>query len=442
MAVTTNVREMPAYVKSSLFLRLFLCIALLSVAAPARADLAAEAELIASSWSAHAEMAKRLPPTFLEHGRVQTISLPPSAFDETTDSCTTVAFLTERSTDFIVRPEPMGTPKRRPRATEAQRSIAGVVTLVRCGKEKASLGRLSVELRVARAALEVIVAEGRAPMPSLTSLLPDRATGPLAPLIDAGPQLPLDPLDVRAKRAATRARRSGASLVRQASLAPDFHGAGFELLELAEGCHRLELFAEPAEFGPIDLDAEARDAVTERVLARDRSESADARLELCVGAPSAVKLVFAGAQGSSEILLSDAVFPLPNGLPSTWGPRARAGMAAALRRRHVRDLPHAPTATWLGIAGPTRVPVELDPGSCYLAVAAATRGDLRYMTLAAHVDGRTALDSNAGWIDGTVVAFCAEKEPRAALEVDARGLAVGWVLSLWKVGSVTLGEER
>ena len=441
MAVIAAVREMPAYVESPLLLRLCLCIALLLTTAPARADLASEAELIASSWSAHAAKTKRLAPVFLEYGRVQTIALPPSAFDQTTSSCTTVAFLTERSTDFVIRLDPIATPKRR-RATEAQRSVAGAVTLVRCGEEKASLARASVELRVARAALEVVVAEGTAPMPSLTTLLPDRATGPLAPLVDAGPQLPLDPLDIRAKRAETRARRAGASYVRRTTLRPDFHGSGLELLELAEGCHVIELFAEAAELGPIDLDAEARDVVTERVLARDRSESADARLELCVGTPSAVKLVFAGAQGAVEVLMSDALYPLANGLPSTWGPRARAGMAAALRRRQVRDLPHAPEASWLGIAGPTRVPVELTPGSCYLAVAAAARGDLRYMTLAAHVDGRTALDSNAGWVDGTTVGFCAEKRGRAALEVDARGLGVAWVLSLWKVGSVTLGEER
>jgi len=186
MAVIAAVREMPAYVESPLLLRLCLCIALLLTTAPARADLASEAELIASSWSAHAAKTKRLAPVFLEYGRVQTIALPPSAFDQTTSSCTTVAFLTERSTDFVIRLDPIATPKRR-RATEAQRSVAGVVTLVRCGEEKASLARASVELRVARAALEVVVAEGTAPMPSLTTLLPDRATGPLAPLVDAGP---------------------------------------------------------------------------------------------------------------------------------------------------------------------------------------------------------------------------------------------------------------
>ena len=442
MAVTANVREKPASVTSSLLLRVCLLLALLLIAAPAQADLASEAELVASTWSANATRAQRLPPLFLEYGRVQTISLPRSAVDGTTPTCTTVAFLTERSTDFLVRLDAVAAPKRRPRATDAQRSVAGVASLVRCGEEKAQLARLSVELRVARAALEVVVGEGTGPMPALTAVLPDRATGPLAPLIDAGQQLPLDPLDVRAQRAESRARRAGASLVRRSALSPSFHGSGAELLELAEGCHLIELFGEAAEFGPIDLDAEARDAVTERVLARDRSESPDARLELCVGTRSAIKLVFAGAQGATEVLLSDAIFPLPRGLPSTWGPRARAGMAAALRRRHVRDLPHPPDATWLGIAGPTRVPVELTLGSCYLAVVSAARGDLRSMTLAAHVDGRTALDSNGGLLDGTAVAFCAEKSERAALEVDARGLGVAWVLSLWKVGTVTLGEER
>lgn len=419
-----------------------LSLALLALAPSARADLASEADLVAATWAAEAGRAERMRPVFLEYGRLRTLSLPTSAYDESSPSCTSVALLTERSTDFVVRLDPIARPKQRATPSEVKRSAAGAVTFVRCGPEKAALARLSVELRVARAALEVIVAEGVTPAPPIATVLPDRATGPLAPLPDPGPQRPLEPLDIRVARAEARVKRASASEIRKSRLTPDAHGAGYEILQLDEGCHRIELFPEQMGPGYLDLDAEARDVATERILARDRSDSPDARLELCVGAPSPVKLAYAGARGSSEVVLTDAIFPLPEGVPGTFGPRARAGMAAALRRRQVVALKYQPDSVWLGVAGPTSIPIEVEPGACYLATVAATRGELRYVSLSAHVDARTAFDSNAGLFDGTAVAFCVESRSRAMLEVDARGLSIAWAMGLWKLGRIGLGEER
>lgn len=432
-------RETPKLVPS--LLRSLILLALLALASPARADLASEAELVAKVWRAQTGKAERLSPQFLEYGRTKAISLPKSA-SEKQGLCTSVAFLTERSTDFIVRMDPALRPKQKPLAGEASRSNAGMVQLVRCGEERASLAQLFVELRVARGALEIVVAEGEARAVPIASILPERAPGLLAPLPDAGPSPRLEALDLRLRRAAERAGRAGASKIAPSSLNADYDGVGFDVLRLEEGCHRVELFAEQVGEAHVDIDAEARDAATERLLARDRSDSPDARLEFCLGAPSAIQLSFMGSRGSSEVWLTDAVFPIPRGLPAEWGPRVRAGMAAALWRRKVSALETSPESSFLGGSTGTRIPVELSPGGCYLAIISAARGDLRYLSLSAHLDGRTTFDSTAGIYDGTALAFCAENDRRALLEVDARGLSIAWVLGLWRVGSVIVGEER
>ena len=59
-------------------------------------------------------------------------------------------------------------------------------------------------------------------------------------------------------------------------------------LDLEPGCHRLEIFAPDVRnaHGPrrrrLDVDAEIRNE-DEELLARDRTEAPDARLETCVG---------------------------------------------------------------------------------------------------------------------------------------------------------------
>ena len=46
-----------------------------------------------------------------------------------------------------------------------------------------------------------------------------------------------------------------------------------------------------------------------------------------------VGLLFAGAPGPVQVRWVDQVFPIPKGVPTIWGARARAGLAAALWRR-------------------------------------------------------------------------------------------------------------
>lgn len=421
--------------------RLLVTAALLAFAPWARADLASDAERVASSW-APSGSATRLAPVFLEYGRLKAIALPPSAYDAASPSCASVALLTERSTDFVARVDPIDMPKHRSSAPRAERSTSGLVEISRCGKEKAALARLSVELRVARGAMEIIVAEGARRAAPVTQILEERASGPLARLTDAGPKPSLEPLETRLARAEGRARREGAASIRTMPTSPGIDGRGVENLHAEAGCHTIELFAEAHNASSLDLDAEVRDLGTERILARDAGDSPDARLDFCVGARSSLQVSYRGAPGAERILLSSAASPIPTGIPEAFGPRARAGMAAALRRRRVPSTGASPPSSFLGVTGPTKIPVELEPGACYLAAVTASRGEMRFLTLSAEVDGKTSFDSNVGLFDGTAVSFCAERGPHALLEVDARGRAVAWVLSVWKTGSITLGEAR
>jgi hypothetical protein len=411
-----------------------LALTVLSLTRPAQADLAADADELARRWAASGKETTRLPPVFLEHGRSQPVHLPESAFDAKGATCTTLAFLTGRSTDFVVKIDPIISPKHHLSGGRFERSIAGAVLLTECGPGRAALARLSVELRVARSALETVIAVGNGPAPLIAEALPERASGPVAAPADPGPRSQLEPLASRARHAEERVRNMGANGVRVETFTADPDGSGHETLRLDEGCHRLELFADLLGKHPIDLDAELRESSSERLVARDRSDAPDVRLDLCTGATMGTDLLFAGAPGAVHVLLMDAVFPLPKGVPTMWGTRARAGIAAALWRRRLPAIEADPVEQRLGVAGVTTVPIAIQPGSCYVATVSTMRGDPRSVALSAKVDTRVAFDANAGLIDSAAVAFCSGGAEKARLEVEVRGSAVAWLLDIWQMG--------
>jgi len=416
-------------------------LALLSHEKAARADIDADAEELARRWREAGLEVTRLPPMFLEHGRPRPLRVPASALD-VKPGCTTVAFLTGRSTDFAVRVEPFATPKHQAARGHIERSIAGAVLLAQCGASREALERVVIELRVARSALETVVAVGARSAPAIAESLPQRASGPIAPLADPGPRSGLEPLTGRARQAEQRAKTSGASGVRVQTLAAERDGSGREALRLEEGCHRIEMFAELLGKRPVDLDAELRETTTERLVARDRSDAPDVRLDVCAGATMGVELLFAGAPGAVPVMLLDAVYPLPKGVPTTWGARARAGLSAALWRRKVPPIDERAIEQRLGVAGVTSVPIPIEPGSCYVAAIGTIRGEPRSITLTARVDTRVAFDSNAGLADGAAVAFCSAGDDRAWLEAEVRGSAVAWVLEVWQLGRRPFDEGR
>jgi hypothetical protein len=409
--------------------------------ASAAADLSVDAEELARRWQDKDRVATRLSPMFLEHGSPRAVRLPDAAFGGAGEACTTIGFLAPRSADFIVRVDPIVTPKHHPTGGRIERSSAGVVMMSECGVGRASLSRLSIELRAARGAVETIVALGKGGAPAIAIALPERASGPVAPFADPGPRSAIEPLAARLRRGEQRARAAGAAGVKVQTFNADNDGSGREVVRVEEGCHRIELFADLLPQHPMDLDAEMRESATERLLARDRSDAPDARLELCAGATLGADLVFAGAPGPVHVTMLDANFPLPRGAPTTWGARARAGMAGALFRHRVAAIESDPVEQRLGVAGLTSFPLFIEPGGCYLAALGVTRGEPRLLALSAKVDSRVAFDSSAGIAEGASVGFCSVDSEVVRFDVEVRGSAASWVLAVFELGSRPMGGE-
>jgi hypothetical protein len=327
-------------------------------------DLAADADELARQWQDKGRVATRLAPMFLEHGLPRAVRLPDGAFGGAIEGCTTIGFLAPRSADFIVRVDPVVTPKHHPTGGRIERSSAGVVMMSECGIGRASLARLSIELRAARAAVETVVALGEGSAPAVAAVLPERAGGPVAPFADPGPRSATEPLGVRVRHAEQRAHAAGAAGIKVQTFVADNDGSGHEVVRLEEGCHRVEVFADLLPKHPMDLDAEMRESSTERLLARDRSDAPDARLEFCAGSSMGADLAFAGAPGPVHVTLLDGFFLLPHGAPTMWGARARAGMAQAFFRHRVAPIESDPVAQRLGVAGLTSFPLPIEPGGC------------------------------------------------------------------------------
>jgi hypothetical protein len=204
----------------------------------------------------------------------------------------------------------------------------------------------------------------------------------------------------------------------------------------------MELFAELLGKSPIDLDAELREAASERLMARDRSDASDVRLDFCSGSTTAADLLFAGAPGPVPVLLMDSLFALPKGVPTMWGARARGGLAGALWRRKMPPIEVDPIEQRLGVAGLTSMAIAIEPGNCYVMALAAIRGDPRSLTLSARVDTRVTFDSSAGVLDGSALAFCSGGAEKVYVDTEVRGSAVAWVLAVWQIGFRPFDEGR
>src|SRR5438477_9554206 len=86
---------------------LWISLSLVLWAPAAKADLASDAADLATRWSERGLATTRLPTLFLEHGRGRPVRAPEPSFEPGGPACTTIAFLTGRSTDFVVRFEPV-----------------------------------------------------------------------------------------------------------------------------------------------------------------------------------------------------------------------------------------------------------------------------------------------------------------------------------------------
>ncbi len=402
-------------------------------AALATGDLGADVKALSAARAAYGRVV-HLKPRLLERGERLPLAVPVELLNPKEASCTTVSVLGVEGSHFVVRFfefDPAA-----PSTAFPESSAAGAIEVTRCGAGKPFLGDMSIELRSPRGVLETLVSNAPAGMPPLLEVLRNRDPGTELGLGDPGPRPAPAPVAKRLERLAARAQREGAlSFERDEWFARD-DGSGGAILPLKAGCHELTLLdTTPALLGvpPVDLDLELVDEEGGPPLAVDRAEDADATGSICLGTPSNVELRFVGATPNAHLLLTHARWALPSGVPTSWGPEARAKLARLARSWHF-SAKKTPIYQSLGVQGTTQLPLQVEPDACYTVLLAPLRGEVQSLSLSAIA--RAAGEPARGTADvaGSAVSFCAHGASVATLEVDGRGTSLAWILAAWETG--------
>ncbi len=308
-----------------------------------------EADRVAEEWRKGGAVVAHGPSRFLYDNETMTIALPPPETSE--QACTTVAILGGRGVSFHARDAGREDDPLNDDPQTRASSIAGVLEIGGCDKGASPLERLRVTSDAGRGAIETVVARSAHLPAPIRTVLPERTGGALPPPPDAGTTPTLPPPEKRADLAEARGTREGATALPRAAWGASGDGSGDVKIPLESGCHRIELFAvdargRAARRRRLDVDAEIRDD-DEDLLARDRTDNADARLELCVGEPTDATVIFAGAPAETPVTVTHAWWPVPAHLPSLGdgcagadgarptlaeGERAAGGRGRRLRR--------------------------------------------------------------------------------------------------------------
>ena len=391
--------------------------------APARAELRELAAHVSDAYRASGARVITMPTRFLYDDETLVVS-PPQPHGE---KCMTVAIVGARGLSFHVG--------EGEEETGRLYSVAGALALDSCDGQAAPV---RVKSDAGRGAIEIVVAYAQKQLPTLRTVLPERMGGVMPALVDPGPVPALPTPEKRAEAAESLARRDGATIAGRAMAQAGADGTGVVHVRLERGCHRIELFS-PESFGGrrklrLDLDAELHDAQDDALLARDRGEAADARLDVCAGEGEDTLLSFGGALPLSPVIVARAAWPLPPSVPNVWGPDASRRLAGALRMRHVTPA-HPAVALYEGIVGATTFVASVEPGACYVAVAAATRGVPRGLVLRARVGASEHADERGTSDGAALAAFCTGDRDRARITVEARGNALAWGAALYKMTS-------
>jgi hypothetical protein len=395
----------------------------------ARGEVREVAARVAEQWRRAGAIVSTTPTRFLYDDEKMTIAIPPAP----ERGCTSVALIGARGLSFHARVGGLEQAVAEEPGTRAA-SVAGVLQLERC--EGAGIRHVVVASDAGRGAIEIVIGRAPAPLPTLRSILPERTGGILTATPEPGALAPLAPLAKRADFAEARARRDGASVAARETWTAGGDGAGEAQVQLSAGCHRVELFPADGNPGPrkarVDLDAELRGEGDE-LLARDRTDAPDARLEACIGTETNAKVLFSGAASGSDVLVTRASWSIPEKLPDVWGANTRAKMARALLARHIAA-PREP-AVFLaqGGTGNTVLPLPVEPGGCYVVVAAVAFGHARGLGLRVSVGARDAVDERGPNDEGGAVAFCAGEHGLARVGVEARGSSVAWGLAVHRI---------
>jgi hypothetical protein len=410
--------------------------ALFVVPEVARADDAREiAARVVEQWKVAGARTTALPSRFLFDDDKQLVAVGEATASE---PCTYVALVAARGLSF--RAKLSGTandPLVPPEPAARSSSTAGVVELRRCD---ASRPVRSIELQsdAGRGAIEIIVAHGPAGLPQLASIIPERTGGSLPPMPEAGALSQVAPQEKRLEQGEARIRRDRGTVEPRTTLHASEDGTGDVDLDVNAGCHRFEVVARerPDRNGRryrLDLDAELRDG--DHVVARDRTEAPDARLETCVGRASRLNLIYAGAMPSADVVVAHGSWPLPARLPHVWGAQGKSRMARVMFVRHVAAPSDEPVLLAQGSAGTTPLAVPVEVGGCYVAVVAAVHGRPRQLQLRATVGARESVDERGAAEEAALTAFCVRAHETARVEVLARPSGLAWGLAVWRVKS-------
>ena len=409
-----------------------------------RAEIHESAQRLAEAWRAAGAVVTVDAPRFVhsrdDNGNAVTATLPKIPAAE----CTTVALLGARSFGFHVRlpahSESDAFSAGDRRGMPVLPSAAGALSMEWCGQPPEQ--RFAIASDAGRGAIELVVASSRHPLPSLVSLLPERA---FAPPIQGGddvarPKLP----SARARTAVAEARArldNGAAPSYSRWLA-NSRGGGNADLVLGPGCHTIALVAaDPARTADdsrrrLDLDAEMRTVSDDSLLARDRGDAPDARLEGCVGESTPVTVTFVGAPPGGPVSMAHTLWQLPEHVPTFWGPAVVGRIAQLLRAHHVTSLPFDAAWAGQGGSGATTVAVPVEAGACYLAIAPQISGLARSIGLSVRTSNAIAFDDRGRTGVGSLAAFCAGARTLARVDVTARGSrGLMWGLLLYRVSS-------
>lgn len=414
--------------------------ALAVVAAPmlaagaARASLAEDVSRLRDVWQAGGRV-EQLRPRLASRGETLPLPLPLWASEPDSEGCVSVAVLASPRVSFVLQ---VGNGP----GVDVRTSEVGWVQLHRCGARRLDLRRALVEMRSPRGVLEVLVGEAQAPLAELSSVLAHRDPGPKSPGGEAGPAPIPPPLEVRALAWEAQAKRDGASQIERQLLEPAGVQVPTARLSLGEGCHRLSalgLQATPSD-APRDLDLFLRGEALYELRREDQSENSDAEISLCLAGPVPVRVGVLGLGSADPALLAHARFPMPEGLPSHWGPLVRSRLAEAFFRRHSAGMPREPIHEALGVAGRTSLPLELERRTCYTAGLSVFSGTPKALLIEATPPDRDAAIDSTSDSEAVVVAFCTGEEAFVRLRVEAVGVSVAWLAAVWRVEREVLVE--
>jgi len=394
-------------------------------------DLRREAARLESEW-ARVAATRALPSRFLYDDETVLLPLPPTEGH----SCMTIAFIGPRGLSFHVKlPDVPEDPLAAEPAVVS--SGAGLLEVVHCERGR-PLRRVQITSDAGRGTIETRIALSDAPIVSARDVLLERTVGEAVARSDGHAPAPLAPIERRAEAAEARARWEGGTIGPRVQQRAGADGTGEVLVRLTPGCHRLEVLA--AE-GPQtrrgrkhDVDAELRDD-DDVLLARDRSEAEAAHLEACVAEETSGTIAFTGAPSGVPMLVVAARWALPGTLPREFGPDGEARMARALRSRSVPLPPGRPVQVVHGAAGSAMVPVPVEPGGCYTALATVVHGHARSIGLRTRVGAREFFDQRAGSDEAALTSFCVQGATNAQVDVEARGSGVVWAVAVYRMTS-------